>query len=204
MAMDALDHLLTSPVLLLHVTAALFALALGPLNLIRRPRDRTHRLVGRTWAAAMGLTAVTSFGVQEPLWALSGLHALSLWTLISLTLGIAAIRRGDVRAHRAHMVGSYLGLWAAFLFAALVPTRTLSQVTAAAPLTPAAVSVVLLAVAATWWLFRPRRRSTPGRSTAPAESRGGLGESTTWSSGRSRKAPRQNRGHDTRVVGESR
>ena len=46
------------------------------------------------------------------------------------------------------MVGSYLGLWTAFLFAALVPTRTLSQVTAAAPLTTAAVSVVLLAVAA--------------------------------------------------------
>lgn len=157
--MEALDHLVSSPLLMLHVVAALFALSLGPLNLIRRRRDRTHRLVGRTWAAAMAVTAVTSFGVQEPFWALSGLHALSAWTLVSVTLGVLAIRRGDVRAHRANMVGSYLGLWAAFLFAALVPTRTLTQVTAAAPLSAAvAVGVVLLAVAATWWVFRPRHR----------------------------------------------
>ena len=157
--MDALDHLVSQPLLMLHVVAALFALALGPVNLVRRRRDRTHRLVGRTWVAALATTAVTSFGVQDPLWALSGLHALSAWTLISLVLGIVAIRRGNVAAHRGNMVGCYLGLWAAFLFAALVPTRTLAQVTAAAPLTAAVtVAVVLLAVAATWWVFRPRRR----------------------------------------------
>lgn len=165
--MDALTHLLSSPVLILHIVAALFALALGPLNLIRRRRDRTHRLVGRTWAAALGIAAMTSFGIQEPLWALSGLHALSVWTLISLTLGIVAIRRGNVRAHRANMVGCYLGLWGAFLFAALVPTRTLSQVTAVAPLTMAVtVAVVLLAVAATWWVLRPHRRVTVAKQPA--------------------------------------
>ena len=69
--MDALDHLVSSPLLMLHVAAALFALALGPVNLARRRRDRTHRLVGRVWVAALATTAVTSFGVQEPLWALS-------------------------------------------------------------------------------------------------------------------------------------
>lgn len=155
--MEALNHLISSPVLILHIVAALFALAVGPFNLVRRKRDRTHRMLGRTWVTAMVVTALTSFGIQQPFWALSGLHALSAWTIISLALGVVAIRRGNVRAHRGNMVGSYLGLWAAFLFAALVPTRTLSQVTAAAPLTVATtVLVILLAVGATWIVFRPR------------------------------------------------
>lgn len=160
--MEALNHLVSSPILIVHIIAALFALAIGPFNLVRRKRDRTHRMLGRTWVIAMVITAVTSFGVQQPFSALSGLHALSAWTLISLTLGVVAIRRGNVKAHQGNMVGSYLGLWAAFLFAALVPTRTLSQVTAAAPLTAiTTVVVILLAVAATWLVFRPARVQLP-------------------------------------------
>lgn len=154
--MDALQHVLAHPLLPIHIFAALFALALGPTNLVRRRRDRTHRMVGRVWVSAMVVTALTSFGVQEPLSALSGLHALAAWTLISLALGIVAIRRGNVRSHKANMVGSYLGLWAAFLFAALIPTRTLSQVTAAAPWTAAITAAAVVAsVVATWLVFHP-------------------------------------------------
>lgn len=186
MGMEALDHLVSSPLLIVHVVAALFALAVGPFNLVRRKRDRTHRMLGRTWVIAMVITAVTSFGIQRPFSSLSGLHALSAWTLISLALGVVAIRRGNVKAHQGNMIGSYAGLWAAFLFAALVPTRTLSQVTAAAPLTAVTtVVVILLAVTATWFVFRPQPAEETDSDSAdacgvPVEYRSALRKADTY------------------------
>lgn len=162
--MDPLLHLLSTPLLVLHILAALFSLSLAPINLVRRRRDRAHRMIGRSWVGAMVTTCLTSFAVQEPWWAFSWLHALSVWTLFSLWLGVQAIRRGNRPAHIGNMVGCYLGLWIAFLFAALVPDRTISQVTVAAPGTGLiTVLLVLCATAATWWVFRPARpRIAPG------------------------------------------
>jgi uncharacterized membrane protein len=49
---------------------------------------------------------------------------LSAWTVISLALAVSFARRGNVRAHKGFMVGTYLGLVGAGL-GALAPGRAL-------------------------------------------------------------------------------
>lgn len=173
--MDPVTQLVSDPLLLIHVLAAVLSLTLAPVNLLRRRRDRVHRRIGRTWFVTMFITALTSFAVQEPFWAFSWLHALSLWTMLSLTLGVIAIRRGNRPAHIGHMVGSYAGLWIAFLWAALAPNRTVAQIVDQAPLTAAATgALAVLAAVGVLWVYRrvpqgPPEISTETSTRAPAE-----------------------------------
>jgi len=114
------------PLIALHLAAAVAALALGVAVLVRRKGTRSHKALGRTWASLMALVAVSSFSIFElrkgagPSW----IHLLSAWTLISLACALYFIRRGNVRAHRNFMIGTFLGLAAAGLFA-LAPGRLL-------------------------------------------------------------------------------
>ncbi|MFC7401572.1 DUF2306 domain-containing protein [Citricoccus sp. GCM10030269] len=189
--MDPVSDLVSDPLLLIHVLAAVLSLALPPVNLIRRRRDHLHRRVGRTWVVTMVITALTSFTIQEPFWNLSWLHALSVWTVLSLSLGVAAIRRGNKPAHIAHMVGSYFGLWVAFLWAAIVPNRTVAQILVQAP-TTAVVTVLLAALTAVGliWIYRtapvrgplipPEVRDTPpSAATAGPDEHGHVGGRVT-------------------------
>ncbi|WP_317384105.1 DUF2306 domain-containing protein [Tritonibacter scottomollicae] len=90
------------PVLMIHVTAALSALALTPMVLWRQRRGRLHKVCGYFWVTFMAVTALSAFGISN----ISGtgwfspLHALAVLTLWSLWYAIRAIRRGDVEAHR--------------------------------------------------------------------------------------------------------
>lgn len=136
--MDAL-----TPVITLHAVSALVVLLLGPLQILRRRRDRAHRILGGVWAAAMVVTCLSSFGMIDD--GLSWLHGLSVWTLVCLAAAIVGIRSGSVEVHRGFMVGSYLGTLIAFAFAALVPVRLIPQLLRSEPLI---VAVTVLAVAA--------------------------------------------------------
>ncbi|GAA1312053.1 DUF2306 domain-containing protein [Brachybacterium tyrofermentans] len=142
-AMDAFTS-----VIFVHALAALYVLLLGPLQILRRRRDRAHRMLGTTWVVAMLVVCGSSFGIMPD--GFSWLHGLSLWTLLCMVLAIAAIRRGNVPTHRGFMVGSYLGTLTAFAFAALVPTRLIPQLLRSEPLV---AGVTVLAVAATIAVF---------------------------------------------------
>lgn len=112
-----------------HAVAALLAMVLGAVNLLRRPRgDLPHRIIGRTWVGAMYFTAVSSFWIQElrP-GSFSWIHALSVLTIVTLTLGLWNARRGRVAAHAGNMIGTYLGLIGAFLGVVVVPSRLIPQ-----------------------------------------------------------------------------
>lgn len=114
-----------TPLVAGHATAATLAMVLGAVNAVRRRRgDPAHRLIGRVWAAAMYLTAGSSFWIQDlrP-GSFSWIHGLSVLTLVTLTLGLWRARRGDVRAHAANMIGTYLGLLGAFVGVVAVPSR---------------------------------------------------------------------------------
>jgi len=104
----------------------MLALAVGTAVLLRIKGTPTHKLLGRTWVALMAAVALSSFRIFEirkgagP----SFIHLLSAWTLISLACAVWSIRRGNVRAHRRFMIGSFVGLAGAGLFA-LAPGRAL-------------------------------------------------------------------------------
>lgn len=109
-----------------HIALALLSVLLGVVVLSRKKGTASHRRLGRIWATSMVLVALSSFWIFEirrgagPSW----IHLLSIWTLISLACAIYLIRRGNVRAHRGFMIGTFLGLLGAGV-AALAPGRTL-------------------------------------------------------------------------------
>jgi len=117
-----------TPAVLLHLGAVLPALAIGALNLMRRKGTRTHRALGWLWVGLMATAALSSFwifGLRNGAGP-SLIHLLSAWTLVSLACAIFFIRRGNVRAHKAFIVGTFLGLLGAGL-GALAPGRLLAQ-----------------------------------------------------------------------------
>ena len=115
-----------APLVATHAGLAAAALAVGAAVLSRRKGTASHKLLGRSWVALMVAVALSSFWIFEirhgtgP----SLIHLLSVWTLISLTLAVWFIRRGNVRAHRGFMIGTFIGLAAAGL-GALAPGRAL-------------------------------------------------------------------------------
>ncbi len=118
-----------SVLIALHATAATLALVVGPVNVLRRPRgDRAHRVLGRVWLVLMYFTAGSSYWIQQlrP-GSFSWIHALSTFTLITLTLGLWNARRGRIRAHAGNMIGTYLGLVGALVGVVAVPSRLVPQ-----------------------------------------------------------------------------
>jgi len=119
-------------VIALHVATAGLALGIGIAVLMKTKGTPSHKLLGRIWVALMLVVAISSFWIFEirkgagP----SAIHLLSVWTLISLACAIWFIRRGNVRAHKGFMVGTFLGLAGAGL-GALAPGRALSHFLAA-------------------------------------------------------------------------
>lgn len=109
----------------LHLSAAIVSLLLGGAVLMRRKGTASHKLLGRIWVGVMAVVAISSFwllGLGRG--SFSVIHLLSVWTLVSLALAVWFIRRGNVRAHKGFMVGTFLGLVGAGL-GAMAPGRTL-------------------------------------------------------------------------------
>ena len=115
-----------TPLIATHAGLAVAALAVGAAMLLRRKGTSSHKLLGRIWVALMATVALSSFWVFEirggagP----SLIHLLSVWTLVSLALAVYYIRRGNVRAHRGFMIGTFIGLVTAGALA-LAPGRAL-------------------------------------------------------------------------------
>ena len=150
-----------SPLIAAHVVAALYVLVLGPLNIFRRRRDRTHRIIGYTWVSAMYFVCVSSFGIVTD-GHFSWLHGLSAFTIITVTLGLVSAIRRNIVAHRANMIGSYIGIAIAFVFAATAPGRAIPLLVADDPGTAVVVAaLVLLTVGGLYLAVRPRTVAAP-------------------------------------------
>jgi uncharacterized membrane protein len=155
-----------TPLVAGHAVAATLAMVLGAVNVVRRRRgDPAHRLIGRVWVVATYLTAGSSFWIQElrP-GSFSWIHGLSLLTLVTLTLGLWHVRRGDIRSHAANMVGTYLGLVGAFVGVVAVPTRSVPSAFQQdwLGMTVVTAAVVGAGLAFTWVVARLLPDAAPG------------------------------------------
>ncbi len=173
--------LMSTPIIQAHTLAACVAFVLGPIALLRRSRDRIHRLAGYGWVIAMALTALTALGIFElrvigplsPIHGLSGLVAVMLW------LGLRDIRAGRVVAHGRRMV--QLHIWTmgiAGLFT-LLPGRRMSQVLLSETGWPgfAAAALIFALGAGIMWRAQPRLPSRADSRTGrnfPLFKRGSL------------------------------
>ncbi|MEX3016187.1 DUF2306 domain-containing protein [Gymnodinialimonas hymeniacidonis] len=89
------------PVIQVHVACALISIVLGPFVLLRKRRDRLHRITGYVWVLAMAALALSSFGIREfaLIGPLSPIHALAVLTLWSLWVGVRHAVQGRYWAH---------------------------------------------------------------------------------------------------------
>jgi len=75
----------------------------------------------------MYVVVLTSFGIRTIDGGFNWLHALSALTFCTLTAGLWAIWKRNIRAHRGFMTGSYFGLLGAFVGVLAVPSRRIPQ-----------------------------------------------------------------------------
>ena len=84
-----------------HVGTIMIALGLTPVMLLRRRGDRLHRRLGWIWAAAMFLSAASSFGIRDMNeGSLSYIHILSAFTLAMVPVIVWSARTHRVAMHR--------------------------------------------------------------------------------------------------------
>jgi uncharacterized membrane protein len=114
-----------TPAIGLHLATALAALVVGLAILARAKGTAAHKTLGRVWVGAVAATAIVSFAIRGD-GGFSWIHALSVWSLISIAMGVAAIRRGNVQGHRAWMLSLYAGVAIAGAFT-LLPSRLLGK-----------------------------------------------------------------------------
>lgn len=131
-----------SPVIAVHLTAALAALVLGPIALWARrghgqpgrsvtSRPRLHRAAGYAWVSMMLLAALSALFIRDfTLPNIAGytpLHLLVPTTLVMLVIAFRALARGDIRAHRQAMARTYVGACVVAELFTLLPSRYLGQ-----------------------------------------------------------------------------
>jgi uncharacterized membrane protein len=102
--------LAASPIIQLHIAAALTALAIGTVLLIGIKGTRIHKTLGWAWVVAMALTAVSSLFIRQVNHgSFSFIHLLSGWTIVALPMAVYAIKRGKLSTHRRMMTGLFVG-----------------------------------------------------------------------------------------------
>lgn len=124
-----------TPTIAIHMTAALGALALGPVAIWARRggthRPLLHRAAGYAWVTLMVVCAVSALFIRDfqlpNLWGYTPIHLLVPLTLFSLTTAFVLLARKNISGHRKAMQNLY---WQACVGAGLftlLPSRFLGQ-----------------------------------------------------------------------------
>ena len=86
------EPILNAPIyILIHASAAMIALLMGPFVILRNRRDRLHKIVGYIWVVVMACAAISSFWIMEfrLIGPFSPIHGLSIYVLWSLYRGVS-------------------------------------------------------------------------------------------------------------------
>jgi uncharacterized membrane protein len=112
--------------ILLHLSAALSALVLGIVMLVRSKGTASHKALGRLWVGLMLTVAISSLWIPSFLH-FTWIHLFTLLTLVSLPLALYRIRTGNVKGHAAAMKGLFIGGLAIAGIFTLIPGRMLGN-----------------------------------------------------------------------------
>lgn len=124
-----------TPVIAIHLTAALAALVIGPVALWARKgrvqRTRLHRAAGYAWVTLMLATAVSAIFIRDfqlPNWAgYTWIHLFVPLTLAGLFGAFRALYLKNIAQHRSIMQGLYFGACIGAGAFTLLPGRYLGQ-----------------------------------------------------------------------------
>jgi uncharacterized membrane protein len=106
-----------TPLIAVHMTAALLAVATGPIALWARKgatqRPRLHRAFGYAWVTLMVVTAVSAIFIRDSqlpnLAGFTPIHLLVPVTLFGLFGAFWFLARGNINGHRKTMQRLYFG-----------------------------------------------------------------------------------------------
>ena len=124
-----------TPVIAIHMAAAIGAVVLGPVALWTRKgrtqRPKLHRAFGYAWVTLMIVTAVSALFIRDfrlpNLAGYTPIHLLVPATLLSLFGAFWYLARGDIAGHRSTMQKLYLGACLGAGVFTLLPSRYLGQ-----------------------------------------------------------------------------
>ena len=124
-----------TPVIAVHMTAALGALATGPVALWARrgrsPHPRLHRAFGYAWVTLMLATAVSALFIRDfrlpNIAGYTPIHILVPVVLLGLFGAFRRLARGDIAGHRIRMKGLYFGACVVAGAFTLLPGRYLGR-----------------------------------------------------------------------------
>lgn len=111
-----------TPLIAVHMTAAIAALVIGPVALWARrgharrqphsQRPRLHRAAGYAWVTLMLITALSAIFISNPavpnIAGFSAIHLLIPVVLGSLFIAFRQLLRGNVAGHRKSMLSLYI------------------------------------------------------------------------------------------------
>jgi uncharacterized membrane protein len=124
-----------TPVIAIHIAAALAAVVTGPVALWARggngPHPRLHRAFGYAWVTFIVATAVTALFIRDfrlpNLAGYTPIHLLVPIVFAALFGAFWALARGNIRRHRIAMRALYFGACIGAGAFTLLPNRLLGQ-----------------------------------------------------------------------------
>lgn len=124
-----------TPLIAVHMTAAITATVIGPVALWARmgrtQRPRLHRAFGYAWVTLMIVTAISAIFIRDfTLPNIAGytpIHLLVPFTLFGLLGAIVYMLRGDITRHRKTMQQVYIGACLVAGAFTLLPGRYLGR-----------------------------------------------------------------------------
>jgi uncharacterized membrane protein len=124
-----------TPVIAVHMTAALLALATGPVALWARrsrvQRPKLHRAFGYAWVTLMVIAAISALFIRDRslpnIGGYTPIHLLIPVTLGMLVVAFMFLMRQNIEGHRKTMQGLYLGACVVAGAFTLLPSRYLGR-----------------------------------------------------------------------------
>jgi uncharacterized membrane protein len=99
-----------SPVIQIHLLAALAAFAIGAVQIFGPKGTGMHRILGWTWIIFMVVVAGSSFFIKIINHGqFSLIHILSGATLVAAPMVVYAARKKDIKAHKKYATHLYTG-----------------------------------------------------------------------------------------------